>query len=295
MKRVLCDQVKMTISLVTIFVVLGCTSDDFWGINEEYNGISYPTMERIARSKAYIDYQKQTLLSMEEMRNIDTTKNVLIGYVEDKPMYGIGAVFSIRGVYDARQKLIDEFPEYEKATDYEHEQIFNLAIMNNRSLLKMAKRIIPDCLLETNTKAIDYESDAVKYTRLFESNCQKLTTEYGGVWLVAGTYYWHTKSTWYEAVFNAIEISRSNEKECGGYYFNDNSGLTHVDPNAKHDEMSFYWYNEGVPESIQPFKDFHIHPSPDNTIPSDSDLVTWSKMPWRKHEIIDLSMHCEVY
>ena len=150
-------------------------------------------------------------------------------------------------------------------------------------------------MIEINTKAIDYETDAVKYTRFYESNVTKLTTENGGVWLVAGHYYWYTKSTWYEALFNAIEMSRSSEKECGGYYFNDNSGLIHVDPDATHNEMSFYWYNEGVPESIQPICDFHIHPSYNNITPSDSDRVTWSKMPWGQHAIVDLSMHCEVY
>ena len=41
--------------LLAAIIVVNCTSDYFYGIEEGQNSISYPRLEKIAKSKEYID------------------------------------------------------------------------------------------------------------------------------------------------------------------------------------------------------------------------------------------------
>lgn len=276
--------------------VANCTSNDFFEIEDVENGLIYPTMEKIARSKEYVAYQKQVYFSMDEINNLDTTKTLLIGNVDGKPIYGNGATFSIQNVLEARQQLIDVYPEYETAADYEKNEILNIAILYNKSLLRMAKRYTS--YNQFSTKALCIDKYAYKYVHSGERGTYEcLSTDDGGEWLVLNKYHWYARSWWYDAVCMAISSTEASGLERGGYAFQDQSGLLIIDPNATNTEhyaeMSFVWWDLSKGNEYQPVGDFHVHPSYNNVTPSDSDIVTWSKMPWNQHYIIDLGGHVE--
>lgn len=286
--------VKMTVGLIITLCVINCTSDDFWGIQEEYDGIEYPILEKIAKSNEFIEYQKQIYLHMEEINNLDTDKTNKEGNVDNKPMSGVSISFG--NVLDARRQLIMVYPEYEEATDYEKNQILNLALLNDKSLLAMAKKCMPNN--QYLTKSLCRGTDAFIYVHS-GTPIEYLSSEDGGEWLVLNKYHWYARVSWYDALFLAISSTEESGLERGGYVFRDNSGLMTIDPDATnteyYSEMSFVWWDLSEGNEYQPIRDFHIHPSTNNVIPSDSDRATWSRMPWNEHWIYDLGGHSEKY
>ena len=235
---------------------------------------------------------------MEEINNLDTTKTIIIGYVDGKPMYGVGATFSISNVLDARQRLKEAYPEYEEATDDEKNEILNIAILYDKSLLDMAKKSVPNN--QYSTKVLCRDKYAYKYVHSGEpGTIECLSEEDGGEWLVLNRYHWYARSWWYDAVCMAISATEESGLERGGYAFGDQSGLLTIDPDAinteYYSEMSFVWWDLSPGNEFQPVGDFHVHPSYNNVIPSDSDRVTWSRMPWGQHLIFDLGGHAEKY
>lgn len=294
-RKNLSKNVVMAVWFMGAIFATSCTSDHFFGIEEETDGMSYSILNKIAQSKEFMEFQKQYFLKTEILDNLDTIKKEIYGQVGDKIFYSIGQSFSLKEVFDARAKLVESYPEYEKTTYDEKNQILNIAIMNNKTLMDLAERSSHSKV--NRTKSINQESYAVRYTKTKRGDYEWISSDDGGEWLVGGCYTWYTRDDWMEAVVKAIQKTIDTENECGGYVFYDGSGITHVDPNAQPSEMDFYFYTyaDGSPEGILPFYDFHVHPIVGNLFPSDSDLVAWSRMPWSLHIIYDKSGNMEPY
>ena len=283
---------KMVVCIMSVCVAASCTSDQFFGIEEETDGTSYSTLNKIAQSKEFIEFQKQSFLSTEEMCNIDTTQKVLFDYFKGKPVYLIGDAHTIRPYLDARQKLVEAYPEYENTTIDEKNQIFNLAIMNNKSLRELAERCIPKALIN-RTKSINYESYAVIYTRSHPGKFEKLSEADGGTWAVLPDYTWYTRDDYMTAVNMAISESENTGLERGGLVFYDYSGIMQVKPNLVPGEIDL-WYYPDITNQYAPQADFHTHPS-GNLQPSETDYNSWSFVPWGIHMIYNCNGDYWVY
>ena len=282
------ENVVMAAWFVGAIFATSCTSDHFFGIEEETDCMSYSILNKIAQSKEFMEFQKQSFLSTEELCNVDTTQKVFVKYYNGKSIYAIGGEHTIRPYLEAKHKLVESYPEYEKLTIYEKNQIFNLAIMNNKTLRDLAERCAPKDMIN-RTKAINYETFAVKYVMSKPYDYEMRDTKYGGEWLVGGTYTWYTRENYLTVVSMAIDGTVETGNEHGGYFFNDNSGILNVDPCATPDSMYFYYY-KGVDVDYQPVIDFHVHPdhptNPEQTLQSSpADESSWSEMPWFLHRI----------
>lgn len=282
--------VFMLLRFVAFFCTIGCTSDDFFGIDEEYEGLDFQTLNKIARSKEYIEFQKMSFICMEEPAFIDTMEMELIDCDDNLYFYASKKTYSIRPVLDARQKLVEIYPEYEKATSNERNQILNLALMNNNGLMRWANKCIPNAL--KITKSVNEEADAVKWIRKKSQNelvsdsyeWYGLITGANSEWSV-GSCRWYAYNYNYNTIFDALCYSEGLAKEVGGYCWqSDGSGVLIDDPNATPYKMTFgHWSNEPLPSF-----DFHVHPS-GVLYPSEEDRNTWRHMPWIIHRIYDYS------
>lgn len=155
-------------------------------------------------------------------------------------------------------------------------KIFNLAIMNNKSLMKLAAKCVPNVLIRT--KSVDYETDAVIY--LLGKNGIELIDSNNAEWLVVDkdgrSYSFYSNSDWNVCVYDAIDRSESTGKENGGYAWDyDGSGVTIVDHEAEEHSMYLpHWIASPLPSL-----DFHVHPS-GNLQASEDDYNTWTNKPW---------------
>ena len=264
----------------------GCTSNEFFGIEEDVEGgLDYPTMHEIACSQEFIEFQTQSFLNMKKLLDVDTTQMVLIDTIDGKLLYASKEIGNIRPVLEARRQLVETYPEYERSNAIEKEQIMNIALLNDRSLRKIANKNTPGVLMRT--KSGNGESDAVKWISAKSSHEQVGENQ----WLVNGEY-WYANTNVYNCINEALWRTECGQVEHGGYGWNsDGSGILIVDPNATIDHMTFWvWYN--VPT---PHYDFHVHPS-GNLSPSPEDRDTWLNiMPTDYHIIFDISGNYEQY
>lgn len=284
---------KKRLKSLTAMVVLGaifatsCTSDEFYGIEENYEGIGYPMLEKIANSKEYIVFKKQEILCMQDLSKIDTTQMELIDTIGGRPHYVIKK--TIRPAIEARHKLVALYPEYEKTTPEERFYILNIAMKSDRSLNDMVKKNIPNTIL--STKSANYESDAVRWIRSASQyelisdsyGCTDLVTGANSMWLVNGiTMYAYDDylNPWYDA----ISLSIRYQVEYGGFSWQDSdgSGILVEDSYAIIGNMHVTNLN-GEPS---PSYDFHVHPG-GSFHPSPADSTAWFKMSWHEHYILN--------
>lgn len=269
------------------FIAVSCTSDAFFGLEEDYEGVNYSTLKEIAQSKEYVEFQKQSLLSAELMKNIDTTQVIIAGDFEGKPIYAVGGVVSIASYIEAWENLKELYPEYENTTDEEKNQIFNLALMNNKELRQIAKRCVP--LVEKRTKGLNEGSYAVQYA--LSGGAELRSDANGGEWSV-GSVTWYTRDDFSTVLSMALSGSESSGKEMGGYFCSDGSSILNDDPSATSEQMNFvYFSGAGM---CTPIMDFHIHPN-NNLNPSEADLNAWSSFPWSFHYIYGPSGDIQAY
>ena len=268
----------MTICIMGASLVTCCTSDDFFQIEEVYEGTDYSILKKIALSKEYIEFQKQSFLVWDIMHDIDTTKKVLLNSYEGRTIYAYEEIVSIKPFFDAKQKLIDSYPDYEKFNVNDKNRILNLAILNNRSLRILAENNKSSVHL---TKTSNPESMAYRYAQASEGIQINSHT-----WRLGSMAYWYTDD-FYANIINQAQSKAEDGKEHGGYFFYDCSGILNEDLNAAPDSMTFYW-NEDLPNNEQPIQDFHIHPN-DVLVPSDYDIRMWCTFPWYEHVIIGRS------
>lgn len=273
----------MLIAVLGITVTTSCTSDEFFRIEEDYEGVSFSMLEKIALSKEYVEFQKQSFLLCDivsqsiDTTKINTNKNNILEYGTHNTKETNCKIVSIESFLIAKQRLLDSYPEYGNTNTEERNQIFNLAIMNCRSLRKMASSysICTNC-----TKSSSPESDAVRYAQSVEGAI-RLNTR---TWRIANTAVWITDDSFTEII--SMAVSRAEDgKEHGGYIFNDYSGILNEDQNAAPDSMTFYW-NKDAPKSMQPWADFHIHPN-NSLVPSEYDLKMYLEFTWNNHFIMD--------
>jgi len=158
------QKVKLDIMLLVVIcttITTSCTSDEFFGIKEDYEGVSYSMLEKIANSKEFIEYQTLSYLDMEKLLSIDTTQMVVIDTIEGKPLYTLKEIGSVRLVLEARQKLVESYPEYEKTTAVDKEQILNIALLNNKSLMLQVNQFTQR--MTRRTKSVNYETASVSF------------------------------------------------------------------------------------------------------------------------------------
>lgn len=262
-------------SLLTAFIMdvlfaTSCTSDEFFGIEEVYDGVDYLTMERIAHSNAYIEFQKQSILCMLAFSNLDTIC-MKLDSIDGQPIWVSNRTFSAQSVFESRQEITDLYPEYDDMSDVEKQQILNIAINSNKQLRTLAHKYLKkNCM---NTKSANYESDAVRWIQAGETNlmgdsygCSDLLSGANSMWAVGGQYL-YAYSLWTNALADAMNLSRRNGVEFGGYAWeSDDSGVLIDDPQSTQSEL----HSPFIPANPYPSFHFHIHPS-GNLSPSEAD------------------------
>lgn len=274
--------------LFFVFLATSCTSDDFFGIEEDYDGLDYPTLVKIAHSKEYVEYQIQSISCMDLFNDIDTIHKEQFDTADS-----IQSI-SIEPFLKARNKLQKLFPEYDIASPYVKQIIFNLAINNNQLLRSLVENKMPNAFLLT--KSANYESYAVQWIMaltdrelLSDSNgCTDLVCCANSMWLIDGQT-WYTYDNYNCAISDAIRLTIRNYKEYGGFAWigeYDRSGILVEDPCATDTSMHLPY----IPVQTYPSFDFHIHPH-GTLAASEADNASFSSKPWKKHYIFDTEGH----
>lgn len=272
--------------IVTVFTE-GCTSNDFFGIIEEESaGVCYPKLHEIACSKEFIEFQTQSYLDMEKLLIVDTAQMVVIDTIGGRLLYASKEIGSIRPVLEARQKLVKAYPEYENATAGEKEQILNIALLNSKSLMNLARKISVNNIIRT--KSVNYETDAVRW--IINGSEYDLISESDAEWFVRGQY-WYSDANVYNCINEALWRTEREGVERGGFgWDSDGSGILVVDPEAIINHM----HRTVANVDPLPSYDFHVHPS-GNLTASYEDKLGWQISPVLVHRIYDISGNYERY
>ena len=268
----------MAMCAMGAFFAASCTSDEFFGIEEEADAVAFSTLTKIANSAEYLEYQTQAFLLQLELCSIDTTRKVKVGVIDGKPLYSLDEVKSISSFLEARQKLIETYPNFENATFAEKKQIQNIAILNNKSLRLFAT---PNVLARTkgsnpetmaglwisrmcNGENTGYYYDSSEGCYRHRSNVENVPG------FQPGDYYTYEMNVFqdsYEAIAAARSKSINTEKETGGWGWSDDSAISIYHEQATISMMSF----PGFRGNPLPSYDFHFHPSGD-LCPSEYDF-----------------------
>lgn len=281
----------MTLSMALTIFEVSCTSDQFFGIEADAEGLNYSVLNKIAQSKEYIEFQKQSFLNMDKLQSVDTTQMVVIDTIGDRLLYASKEIGSIRPVLDAWQKLVELYPEYEETTFEEREQILNIALLNSKSLMMQANQNTSRIL--KRTKSLNEETSSVKFflgwAELIEHNIsfyRWIINNQNGCWNV------NSCDNWFICVNYSIGRTEKDGKEHGGFGWTDTSGATIDDIYAASDSMSYVWNGYGT--TPYPYFDYHVHPS-GNLTPSECDNSSWSSVPWGMHMIVNCNAEYIVY
>ncbi len=282
----------MTLSMALFIFEVSCTRDQFFGIEENTEGLNYSVMNTIAQSKEYIEFQKQSFFHMDKLLSVDTTQMVVFDTIGgDRLLYASKEIGSIRPVLDAWNKLVELYPEYEKTTFGEREQILNIALLNSKSLMMQANKNTIGVL--KRTKSVNEETASVQFflgwaelTGAFDNNYQWKINKQGGYWRAISV------DNWFISVDYAIGKTESDGKEHGGYGWTDTSGASVDDSKATPTSMELVWNGYGT--TPYPYFDFHVHPS-GNLTPSEWDSDSWSSVPWGMHMIVNCNAEYIVY
>lgn len=281
----------MTLSMAFAIFEVSCTSDQFFGIEENAEGLNYSVLNKIAQSKEYIEFQKQSFLNMDKLLSVDTTQMEVIDTIGDRLLYASKEKGSIRPVLDAWQKLVELYPEYEETTLEEREQILNIALLNSKSLMMQVNKNTSGVL--KRTKSLNEETASVQFflgwAELIEHNIsfyQWIIYNQNGYWGV------NSCDNWFICVDYSIRKTEGDGKEHGGYGWTDTSGATIDDYYASRDSMNLVWNGYGT--TPYPYFDYHVHPS-GNLTPSEWDNASWSSVPWGMHMIVNCNADYIVY
>ncbi len=208
----------MAVCVMGAFFAASCTSEEFFGIEEETDAVAFSTLTKIANSAEYLEYQEQAFLAQQAIASIDTTKKVQVGEIDGKPIFASESV-SIQGALDARQKLVEAYPEFEKTTAAEKNQILNIAMMNSKSLRSFAT---PSAI--NMTKGGGYETEASRYALSNYERCIHASPNYtGGYGMFMST--WYVEDDYLSAVAMAVSESEWSGHLAGGFEFYDGSGI----------------------------------------------------------------------
>lgn len=290
-KNRLRNAARMVASLVTMFLFACCSSEEFFGIvDTETDNNEYGKLYAIACSKEFVEFQTECYLELEEMLDVDTTQMVIIDYYEGKPIYTSQKTGSIRAIIEARQKLAVQYPEFENTTMTERNEILQIALIHNRSLMKLAKKILPKAL--DKTKSVCYGSNAVCWTEQLSD--AQLVNGNSAEWLVQGCSIFAYENS-YDAICDALWKTECANKEYGGYGWSDMSAVLIDDPSATRGTMKLGFLNS-YNISPAPEYDFHVHPS-GNLTPSAADKEAWcsSQIPSDYHYIFSIAGDWQEY
>lgn len=279
----------MAKSVLLIFLAASCTSDEFFGIEENYEGIEYRMIKKIAHSKEYIEFQKLSIQSMTELCNIDTTKLEFYDTINGKRVLVSPQKYTIRPVLDARRRLIESFPEYKNASIQEKNQIKQIAMMDNGQLREYAYIYMSSSNYK-KTKSYNVETDAYRY--MIQSSRHEPGT-HEGEWVVTGVNhttntevvnYWYIDEDYWNCIYDAIDLVFWFRKEQGGLgWFSDGSGIRISAPEADSGHLPRVWINAQPWPSLE----FHVHPS-GNLTPSEADMGAYYNHNGLWHLIFDV-------
>lgn len=287
-----CCLIKLTTLVLSVSLVTSCTRDAFFGLEEEYDGFSYSKMYEIANSKEYINYQTEVLLAREEINNIDTTNKVMVGSYEGRIIYSIGSTGSIKPLLEARKQLLDSYPDYNNATFEDMQQMFNVAIMNNRELRNLISKI--STCADYMTKGNNGETDAWRWIMSSSIKPDEPEGNTGGYPINYKSTHniWYFHEDYWVCICEAIYLAGGEQKEHGGYCWeSDGSGVRVFDINRLEDEMHRVFFAVDP----KPTFEFHVHPS-GNLSASNKDWSSWSLMSTSVyHRIYDTEGNYKTY
>ena len=272
-------------------IATSCTSDAFFGFEENYEGLDYQLLNQIAHSKEFINFQELSILSISEFRSIDTTQMVLFDTINGKQVFVTSEKYSIQPVVEARRKLIESYPEFENATFLEKNQIRQISLMDNSQLRNLAKKVIPN-YCKAQTKSYDIETDAYRYMLQTSRHSEG---SHQGEWIIKGVNSstntevvnsWYIDDDYWNSIYDAIDLVYWFGAEQGGLgWFSDGSGIRIEAPEADSSHLPRVWANANA--EPRPSFEFHVHPS-GNLTPSESDMSVFYNHTGFWHFIFDV-------
>ena len=279
----------MAISVLS-FTITGCSSDDFFGLEEMddtslgQNDILNPREQTsIASSQEYVNYITAFYEFLNEALDIDTTKMDILTIMKGKPVYYKINSISFSFVSSKMKELNKAYPKFFTYDYSQQKYIEDLSFSQDKTLGNLASKVRQ---MPKRTKGINPE-DAFSwcisqgYTNpspgVFKYNKKGLTMKLG---------------TAAYCMDQAISHTVSNGVEFGGYSWYDGSGIWITDDNATEHTMHF----PHVSYTPYPQYDFHVHPNIlcDKT-PSDEDWDTWENSVISNHIIFDRNGQCVTY
>ena len=261
----------MAVYVMGAFFAASCTSEEFFGIEEETDAVAFSTLTKIANSAEYLEYQEQAFLAQQAIASIDTTKKVQVGEIDGKPIFASESV-SIQGALGARQKLVEAYPEFEKTTAAEKNQILNIAMMNSKSLRSFAT---PSAI--NMTKGGGYETEASRYALSnYESYIHSYPVYTGGYGMFMSI--WYVEDSYLSAIAMAVSESEWSGHLAGGFEFYDGSGIYVEDNRASSSLVHLDTYDHYT--TLKPKAAF-VAVTPNTTLKaafeSASGVNTWMK------------------
>ena len=232
----------MAVCVMGAFFAASCSSDEFYGIEEDADAVAFSTLTKIANSAEYLEYQEQAFLAQQAIAGIDTTKKVQVCEIDGKPIFASESV-SIQGALDARQKLVEAYPEFEKTTAAEKNQILNIAMMNSKSL----RSIAPTSTI-IMTKGSGYETEASRFAMANYESLTNFPAVFNGYNI--GRCTWYAEDSFYSALSMAVSENEQSGHLAGGFEFMDGSGIYVEDNHASSSLVHLMTYAHNDPNLI---------------------------------------------
>lgn len=131
----------MAVCILGALAASSCSKDEFFGL-EDSEVLDYSTKYEIAMSQAYADYAIACFEMSKAMNQpIDTTSMEIQGELEGKPIYvKEGPSTSALALFEA---LKEKFPKLANADKIDYDDIFELAMSENKALKGVATTTAP--------------------------------------------------------------------------------------------------------------------------------------------------------
>lgn len=282
----LAHMVGITVCICGLLIVSSCSKDEFFRI-EDTPSIDLQTMNDIAESQLYIDYQKAYFTLAQELSNIDSTNIGRVVISDGDTLFENVRYISFGGMIELYDSLLKVYPELKEVDEADLMQIQKIALSKNLTLLEM----VPQSKI---TKGYKTKGSTDKKAFIW---CENNTTSLG-----IGNFCsfacenedWQGLPSTLQflasplpsiglAYEQAILWSEGNDGcETGGFGWDDDSGVTMIceETTSGWTPMPRAW---GSPI---PYSTFHVHPSNDLEPSIEYDLPMWANSGLRYHFIV---------
>lgn len=278
---------RITVCALSVLATTSCSKDDFFRIDDT-PCVDLQTKYAIAGSDIYIDYQIACFAFADELSKIDSTKRSRVLILNNDTVYENVYVISFSKVCELHDSLLNVYPVLKDADEVDLIQILNIALNNNSTL----RDLVPKSVVNSNCRTKSYNGSSYALQWLEGSSFRNYSgTLWNGKGLAEqnsqGTWVWTFEAIPCSSIGDAMELAciwsiNHGEVEVGGWGWTDGSGMMTYCHQATASQSPVL-HAAGTP---RPELDFHVHPS-GNLIPSDSDLIAWSKSPDLFHLIIN--------